>query len=64
MTHLKFLLTSSVAAVSLTLAACQPSAPLQNNSASEFVVSSTNTAITEAKQKISKDWQYLENAER
>lgn len=61
MTHLKFLLTSSVIGLGLVLGACA----VQPQGASDKAIAAfaaTEVAVTSDRQKISKGWQYLENA--
>ena len=62
MTHLKFLLTSSLLAVGLSLSACSaPEAGSQSESATAAEYAATKVAVKDKRQKISKGWQYLEN---
>ncbi len=62
MTHLKFLLTTSLTGLGLTLGACQGAASPSSETAELSAYAETIVAVTSDRQKISKGWQYLENA--
>ena len=62
MTHLKFLLTSSLLAVGLSLSACSaPQSGSEGSSALTAEYDATKVSVKEQRQQISKNWQYLEN---
>lgn len=62
MKSLHILLTSTVIGCGLVLAACQPSSQSSDKAvSSETNLQFTSVAITSDRQKISENWQYLEN---